>query len=201
MAFSTGGYGINPWADNNLRLIVGWEFNWFGFRGRGEDLMRGGWKASEIRNHQCFSSQILLEHDENKVILVSGHMDDRHIRDQYRGYQESMHGCVMPVGLRHCTRDFRISLMGAPDIKTYALDLQDAHISSKEFSWRDLSPWRTEADTSKLILPDDPSVDDLLSRLVDLQSESRTDYYKKSLKEKHSMPMIKQTAQIIQLVA
>jgi hypothetical protein len=184
----------------NTRWIVSWELSWAGFKASGHDLMRNGWQATEMRNHNTFASQLILENKDQNVVLQSEIFDD-HYRMQGRRYEDlQASGGRLRFGLRHCARDINVQLHG-PMPTFIPVDLDVREIDYTFFRVRDhLFPRLIKEPEQRIIVPKDPTVDELLAQIIAKQQPGQVEYFNQKVKNRE-VPDAVMMGQIIQLRA
>jgi len=200
MAFSRGYYD-NYGHEQNLRFLLHWELEWAGFVGKGHELERAGWKASEVRHHATFASCIYLENKEHRCVLQSSYIDDRIIYEQYNMPQ---YGGRLRFGMKYCAEDFSI-VTHSPNFSLEPISLQPMEMSPldmQRIKYSSLSPFNklVAEETKRIILPQELDVDQMLQAILEKQQPAQVEYFNNKVKE-NQMPASTLTAQIIQLRA
>jgi len=201
MAFSRGYYD-NYGHEQNLRFLLHWELEWAGFVGKGHELARAGWKASEVRNHATFSSCIFLENKQHRCVLQSSCIEDSAIHDQYA--MAGHYGGRLRFGMKYCAEDFSI-VTSSPNFSLEPISLQPMEMSPmdmRRIKYSSMSPFKklVTDETKRIILPQELDVDQMLQAILEKQQPAQVEYFNNKVKE-NQMPASTLTAQIIQLRA
>lgn len=176
----------------NSNRYVYWEFYWAGWRATGHELQRNGWEFTSYRSERTFSDMIVIE-QKGVASFVSGHIDDIEARHH-------QHSLTVPIGLRHVGREVIINGAGAMPI---AVPLDMSPISEHEWyriKHTEFSPFKVliAKEQQRIIIPQEPSVEEMLDKIIKMQQPAQVEYFNKKVKE-NKMPQATLTAQIIQL--
>lgn len=175
---------------------VYWKFYWAGWESTGHALQRAGWQFSSIRSERTFSDMIYIEMP-GIASFMSAAVDDMASRVRHDTYD-----MCLPVNLRHVAREVIINSHSPPTMEP--LDMSPI----SEHEWQRIrltehSPFKRLLAPEKqriIIPPSDPSVEEMLDRIIKMQQPAQVEYFNNKVKE-NRMPEATITAQIIQFKA
>jgi len=174
------------------------RLHWYGFTGDTFSMQRAGWQFQLYKDHARFSDIVAFHHPKLKT-YAKFMVDDvwRHMRDSRDNYMDvnvecSIGGDLVVSMYKEHTVNFSFSDNFTP------LDMTpqwvDYYVSKHNLFREDTSP------KNKIIVPDDPSVDELLDKLLKLQQPNQVKYFEDKVRNKELITP-KMTGQIIQLRA
>jgi len=182
---------------DNRRWLLQWEFSWLGFRAKGHELQRFGWQAESLVNHATFARSVVLHHKEQSVQFMSGWIDDYDTRDFRANVRDTG---ILSIGLRSCARQHNMMVHSTQKYYTESLDLNPREITYKDICIGDLFPKQLVVQQSHIIVPKDPTVDDLLQQILAKQQPAQVEYFNNKVKN-GEVPEATMMGQIIQLRA
>lgn len=178
------------------------EIYWAGWRSNTQTLQNNGWQLSALEDYAQDAMVIALRHEEWGMEGMTRVLNEWRNRGSI-GAPRQHFLPPLRVGMRAFAREVRVTLMSS-DLRPgfHPIDAQPQfYMGDRIETLGDLAHFATPmARTQELIIPAaDPSVDELLARILEKQQPAREDYYRKvaHLDGQKVGPQVKFQAQIL----
>lgn len=157
------------------------KIRWLGWETTTYHLQQAGWELSAEQDVYENSMRIAIRHPQASIMGITERTDWRY-QEEMRWGDERMEERYLQMRPGSCSQRILIERHGGFDFRP--IDAQPQFTNTPPQSLEELAHFAPQMVRSKAIVLDDASVDQLLSRALELQEPARQAYYEDQVREK-----------------